>query len=509
MPSTFIIATTIRDLRGEGTSHRSMLVNISQFTLVQDQVAGLIDLELRSIQQDIRNYSQLPPSEALRIESISELRRTWEREYQDAGFSWPSVQKGLLAGALPIVVKAVNQRTGAASLDYKAHSQTGLRVIAVGGNSLSRGLTLEGLCASYFYRNSQMYDTLLQMGRWFGYRDGYEDLVRLWITGDAAQWYSHITLASEELRDEFKKMRSMARTPKDFGLKVRLSPDSLIVTARNKMRMAYAIEKLVSVSEAGIETPRIRSSRASIRANVVAVKDFLDDLSAACIAKETSSLGNSIWRKVPKLLIAKLLTRYESHPYNMSFQGGDLAAFIDRTTEPRLAEWDVAIPNGGEDEIDFLGVRIKPQKRTVEINNQAGAIVVSGSKARVGSRGVEREGISPEQIRMMEEEYKAMKPGKNVPDHEYRKIRHRPLLLIHVVKAYCDGEPYDSGGHPLIALGLSFPKFDDSGIAGRVKYRVNLVEWRSMFESEADDEEDAEENGLATSNAVARTRNRF
>ena len=61
----------------------------------------------------------------------------------------------------------------------------------------------------------------------------------------------------------------------------------------------------------------------------------------------------------------------------------------------------------------------------------------------------------------------------------------------------------------LIALGLSFPKFDDSGIAGRVRYRVNLVEWRSMFESEADDEEDIEENGFATSSAVARTRDRL
>ena len=179
---TFIIATTIRDLRGAGPSHRSMLVNVSQFTNVQDQVERLIDLELRRIQQDIRNYSQLPTGEALRIESISELRRTSEREYQSAGFSWPSVQKGLPKGALPVVVKAVNQRTGAASLDYRLHSQTGLRVIAVGGNSLSRGLTLEGLSTSYFYRNSQMYDTLLQMGRWFGYRDGYEDLIRLWIT---------------------------------------------------------------------------------------------------------------------------------------------------------------------------------------------------------------------------------------------------------------------------------------------------------------------------------------
>lgn len=506
---TFIISTTIRDLRGEESGHRSMLVNVSQFTLVQDQVAGLIDLELRNIQQDIRNYSQLPPSEALKIESISELRRTWEREYQGAGFGWPSVQKGLLDGTLPIVVKAVNQRTGAASLDYKAYSQTGLRVIAVGGNSLSRGLTLEGLCVSYFYRNSQMYDTLLQMGRWFGYRDGYEDLVRLWITDDAAQWYSHISLASEELRDECKKMRVLARTPRDFGLKVRLSPDSLIVTARNKMRLSYTIERLVSVSERLIETPRIRSSRDSIRANVLAIKDFLDDLSANSIARD-SSLGHSLWRKVPKALIAKLISSYNSHPSNMRFQGADLADFLDRTPAPGLADWDVAIPNGEEEVIDFFGVRLQPQKRTVEINTQTRAILVSGAKARVGSRGIEKLGIAPEKVKEIEEEYKASNPGKSIPDSKYREIRQRPLLLIHLVNAYLDKEnPYDSGGDPLIALGLSFPKFDDSGFAGRVKYRVNLVEWRSMFESEADDEEDIEENGLATSSAVARTRDRF
>ena len=178
------------------------------------------------------------------------------------------------------------------------------------------------------------------------------------------------------------------------------------------MRLAKTIEKFVSVSETGIETPRIRFSRDSLRANVLAVKDFLDDLSVTRIAKETSSLGNSLWRKEPKALIAKLLRRYDSHPSNMLFQGGDLADFLDRTPEPRLAEWDVAIPNGGEPEIDFLGVRIRPQRRAVEINNQSKAIIVSGARARVGSRGVEREGINPEQVRMMEEKYKAENPEK-------------------------------------------------------------------------------------------------
>src|ERR1035438_8261726 len=233
---SFIIGTTIRDLRGEGPTHRSMLVNVSRFTAVQDQVATLVHTLLANSQKDIRNYSQLPSSEALNNTTIAGLRETWKREFGNDAIPWAQVQPALLNAALPIVVQAVNQRTGAASLDYAKHSATGLRVIAVGGNSLSRGLTLEGLSTSYFYRNSQMYDTLLQMGRWFGYRDGYSDVCRLWLSEEAIQWYSHITTATEELRAEVKKMRRKNATPREFGLKVRAHPDSLIVTAQNKMR---------------------------------------------------------------------------------------------------------------------------------------------------------------------------------------------------------------------------------------------------------------------------------
>ena len=121
------------------------------------------------------------------------------------------------------------------TLDYNANRQDGLNVIAVGGFSLSRGLTLEGLMVSYFMRNSMMYDTLMQMGRWFGYRPGYEDLCRIWMPEAAQGWYEHVAESIEELRGEFRSMEASNATPEEFGLKVRSHPDTLIVTARNKM----------------------------------------------------------------------------------------------------------------------------------------------------------------------------------------------------------------------------------------------------------------------------------
>lgn len=490
----FILANAIRDLRGEGATHRSMLVNVSRFTNVQDQVAELLDQELRQMQQDVRNYSRLRVDEAIRNRSIASLRETWEREFQDAGPEWLDVQAALVDAALPILVKSVNQRTGAASLDFAANRQTGLRVVAVGGNSLSRGLTLEGLCVSYFFRNTQMYDTLLQMGRWFGYRDGYADLCRVWLTDEAIHWYSHIANATDELREEIRRMHAANLTPRDFGLKVRSHPDSLLVTARNKMRTATGIERVISVSGEGLETPQLHSDPDTIRVNATAAERFVRELADAGISSSTSIWGNTIWHDVPKNHIASLLRRFVSHPLDFVFQQDFLAAFLDHTSEPCLEQWDVVIPNGREPEQEFAGIRYRLQKRKVAVNSATRAILVSGRSRRVGSRGIEREGMPPDLVRRLEEEYKANHAGASIPDKEFRAHRQRPLLLLHLTAPIKDGLPLDTGGRPLVALGLSFPTFDDSSVAKRVRYEINLVAFRNMFDIEVDDEPETEDD---------------
>ena len=77
---------------------------------------------------------------------------------------------------------------------------------------------------SYFMRNSMMYDTLMQMGRWFGYRPGYQDLCRIWMPEEAQGWYEHIAESTESLRDEMRNMEAVGATPADFGLKGQKSP---------------------------------------------------------------------------------------------------------------------------------------------------------------------------------------------------------------------------------------------------------------------------------------------
>jgi hypothetical protein len=485
----FIVATTIRDIRGEGKTHRSMLVNVSRFTAVQDQVAGAVDNYVRDIQRDVRNFSQLPPADALAVPNIAALHDTWRAEFTSDGPSWVAMQAAMHEAVQPIVVRAVNQRTGAASLDYKAHKDQGLRVIAVGGNSLSRGLTLEGLSTSYFRRNSQMYDTLLQMGRWFGYRKGYADLCRLWLGEEAFTWYSHITRASAELRLEFKRMKRLNLTPNDFGLKVRAHPDALIITARNKMRTANTVVREVSLSGESIETTRLSTSAQVIRANEAAAARFVEALRS--VDPGEASVRGWIWHNVPRAQIAAFLASFTTHALNYDFQADRLSDFLERTAEPCLEAWDVSIPSGSRDPEQLGGQVVRPYKRHVAVNAANGSLLVSGSSSLVGSPDDEREGLTDEQLKQAAEQSDG-KPTRG----DYRAARTSPLLLLHTLRGFTrvPGEksastPYQPGLPVLVALGLIFPVFDDSDVRERVEFKVNLVEWRSLVAPEIEDDE--------------------
>ena len=484
----FFIASVIRDRRHERNPHRSMLVNVSRLTAVQNHVKELVDAYARQLQRDIRNFAQLPPLEAISNPSIAALRDTWKAQFAVADADWEAIQHDLSEGTQPITVRAVNQSASAASLDYKSYSDTGLRVIAVGGDSLSRGLTLEGLSTSYFYRNAQAYDTLLQMGRWFGYRDGYDDLCRIWIADEALHWYGHIWSATEELRDEFRRMRRLDLTPQEFGLKVRSHPDALMVTARNKMRTAQTIVREVSLSGNGIETARLLSGDRQLDGNAQLAATFIGRLGTSGFGAEKSLYGSWIWRGVPSRLVAELLADVQTHPRNHDFQSEALGKFLGATKIEALQLWDVAVPQGSGDLERFAGLDLRPQVRHLILKREESSILVSGAKARVGSRGVEREGLDLDVVERVLAEHS----GENVSDRHYRMVRARPLLLLHVLRGTIGEEDSwyrPAPASPLVALGLSFPPFDDSGIAGRVEYKVNTVEWRQLFSAEETDED--------------------
>jgi hypothetical protein len=280
----FLISSAIRDLREEPLRHRTMLVNASRFTAVQGRIAETLKAFLYELTEDVKQY--LARDESWHKHAhLQWLQALWAEHYSNSSCTWDQIRLGLYESISTIAVVTVNQNTeDTERLNYHRYAKTrhGRRVIAVGGLTLSRGLTLYGLCVSYFYRNSKAYDTLLQMGRWFGYRPGYDDLCRVWVDPAAAGWYRHLSEVVDELRTDIRWMHANKLPPSKFGMRVRSHPGALIVTALNKMRNASTVPVAVSYSCFGAETPLLPDDVERNSKNLETVIDFARDLGLLC-----------------------------------------------------------------------------------------------------------------------------------------------------------------------------------------------------------------------------------
>jgi hypothetical protein len=500
---TFILARAIRIARGDKGIHCSMLVNVSRFTNVQRQLRDEIHSRLERMQASLRINGALPPDNAGKDPEIRELARVWEAEYSDAGFAWPEVLGQLHDAAAPMKVVEVNSRS-AGTLNYSDHARNGLNVIAVGGFSLSRGLTLEGLIVSYFLRNSMMYDTLMQMGRWFGYRDGYDDLCRVWLPEEAEGWYAHIAESIEMLRDELRSMEAAGATPEEFGLKVRSHPDTLIVTARNKIGSGEPIVVSIGLGNNFVETAMLKRNESSLEHNRSAAKRLADDLAHAGYPLRAAMAvpGGHLISGAPVAAVDRFLTAFDNHPGSMLTDTGPIRRYIQDRADSELAQWDILFaslqhpdPNSIED--DSLGIKINCQHRSAGDKSDGSTLRVT-NRQRVASRGIERTGITASDIDKAQEKYRqslgqaALGERRiNYPDRIYRAVRKRPLLIIHLLKINSEPGAADYP-KPVVAWGISFPQTHLE--EKRVEYVVNTTWLRENYGSDLEDDEMGGEN---------------
>ena len=490
----FILVIAVRLLRGQIKKHNSMLVNISRFTNIQSQIRNILHEYLQKLIQQIRfNYAK-PVADALKNPLIKKLYEHWKKEFGEKEFIWDEIQAVLLEATAPVKIIEINSRSND-TLDYENYNNDGLNVIAVGGFSLSRGLTLEGLSVSYFLRNSMMYDTLMQMGRWFGYRPGYEDLCRVFMPSLAAGWYAHISEATEELKAELRQMELANLTPKDFGLKVRSHPDSLIVTARNKMRTGEKVTRLIDLSEKLIETDKLFKSQSDIKQNRNLLSSFISNL------KKIKSPGftaakNFLWNNVPAELVIEFLNGYKNHPASIRTSTTPVVEYINKRKGDELEKWDVVIINKDvvktSDKVLFHGIAVGCQKRSAGVRSeQLPNCIIVGEKARVGSTRDEREGLSQREIEKAEQLFKEEPDpkAKEITGHYYRKVRPRPLLMIHLLNSFYEAKSEQKPGPKgVVAYGISFP---ESRVADSpVQYVVNTTWWKTEYGDDLEGDED-------------------
>lgn len=482
----FIIARAIRNLRGQEGKHCSMLVNVSRFVSVQKEVRSFIALRLDRIREAVKANYMMPEATSGKNEHIARLRATFDAEFANNELSgrhydWSQVKAALWSVFEHLRTYVVNSKSDEV-LDFAKYEKEGVGVtaIAVGGLSLSRGLTIEGLTISYMYRNTKMYDTLMQMGRWFGYRPGYEDTCRVWLSNDSINWYKHISLASDELRQQIIRMRQADLSPRDFGLYVKSHPDSLLVTAANKMRSGERVilnQNFTGLLIESYDLPLIQDINAE---NEALIKEYWSNGFGGTI-EDTKQKGLFI-PNVDVEKIDEFLLRFKSHK-DAKKRKIDALEYL-RAISAKYPKGDVLLISKGPVEPDSF--HLGAQQRTAE-DATPDKWRVSGY--RVASRGDEKLGLTPEQI----ESAKKLAAGdtssksKQPSDIHYRITRNKPLLMLHVLEPTDKAELADSR---VPAWGLSYP----DGLYGvEIEVIANKV-WMEQMYGSLDDDPDADED---------------
>lgn len=334
----FVLATAARDTRTGAQPASSMLLHASQLVVQQDVLADLVRERVAQLRQRWR-YQHTA--------TRKEFRARWESEFvpvsasigDDRVLSFYEIEEAvtqMFRRELPVLVLH-NRSTD--ELDYERNPN--LRAVIVGGNKLSRGLTLEGLLVSYYVRRANAYDTLLQMGRWFGYREEYVDLTRLYTTATLADRFRDLATYEEELRREIRLYEQLGMTPMDFGPRIRKHP-AMQITAPKRMGSARPIAYSYSASIQQTITFQL-DEPAWLEGNLLATRHLLDRLGAPN-ASETEG-GRPTWTGVDWREVDLFLAEYRTHPDSTRFVAWRVREYLtaQATRHGELVRWIVSV----------------------------------------------------------------------------------------------------------------------------------------------------------------------
>ncbi|SFK64847.1 Type III restriction enzyme, res subunit [Nitrosomonas aestuarii] len=479
----FILSRAIRNLRGQEKKHASMMINMSRFVATQRDVKQLVELYLDEISKAIKFNYKLPIANAEKDLFIRQFKEDFRKEYSDAGLSWETVLKELNDAAQAVKTFLVNGKSDE-TLDYSAYEKEGdaLTAVAIGGLSMSRGLTVEGLTISYIYRNSKMYDTLMQMGRWFGYRDNYEDLCRVYMSDVSKGWYSHISEATEELRAQIKRMIREGKKPSDFGLYVRAHPDTLIVTALNKMRFAKNKSFQVSYDGQLKETHILSNDERLHDKNRELLNSFFQKL----ISREEpyiDSTGSYLFRDISWETIQEIVLKFKFH--KSLYDLDELIPDYIKKVSDILPNWDVSFknPEGKQPEgSEILASQIRDigYKETGKPKKPEYAPGwYTGNKQRFSGNSMFAIGLDDDQ-KEYAQKLAEDADRKNPIFSDFTNARTKPILMFHLLDLIDKKNNEEVILKRAPALSVSFPNSTDFRT---VDYTVGPV-WLKQFEQE-------------------------
>ena len=508
---SFLINNVVRTIRGDGTKHRSMMVNITKFNDLQDVICSLIQNYVADLRNVIEQDGCKPLDKFIRNAEAERLYKLFMesdfykpiREGNDkyAAISWGEIQRGLYDEIVLFEEVVINYRyRGELRYSYKAHKDKGARVIVIGGYVLSRGLTLEGLCVSYYSRSATAYDTLLQMCRWFGYRPGYEDLCRIYMTQTSIDSFVAVLDAVRNMKEQFSQMALLHKKPRDFGLMVKESPDTLettlLITSRNKMRHTDVFERYLNYGGVYADTSKLFKDPNRNIKNKLAVEKFMKKVGRPFVQVKNRHMLRNVDQKEIAELISNLLIPFE----NRKFDVENLSTYIAESELYPL--WDVVIATGEGKEINIDGHELKVPTRSFHFDEEANYIRIGGSNNRILDPGIFDSGTDmtiEKKKELLDQKNANAEEGKHYDDLtalDYLKYREEPLLVFYPIDLIADDQDKQKiksgyGDDLLWGFAVGFPLKDKKE---KMRYRLNKIKMEERTQNDDSDEDEEELN---------------
>ena len=457
----FLLNIAIRWRRGQEAKHNSMLIHATRFTDVHRKLSLLVDNYLSLLKSDISSYALLKNAEEQSL-NIKDLRITFEKYYMNIEFCWDEIKEQLHYSTKTIIVREVHQKR-TIELEYRKDRPT--NAIVVGGTSVARGFTLEGLSVSYFLRNTIFYDTLMQMGRWFGYRDGYEDLCKIYMTDEMMDNFTQIIEATEDLIQNLRLMASSKRTPLDFGLAVRQHPDSLLqITAKNKLKNTKRFLHSMNLNGHLKETVRFSKDLKIHEFNFTVIENLIKKISKI-------DSGKYIWKDIDRSIVSDFLENFKTWD-GQGIYGLMPIRHIQKYADTIDTKWDVVLYTGTslECKIDIISIKTEMRTSYTEKNDYY----------EIGQRKISS-GL-PEIVLLSDTDIEKLKSKSfTKPREQTQYIREKlekPILMLHILNT--------EFVKFLPAFGVCFP---NNGLDNTqtVEYTMNTVLIRELEEMDSDD----------------------
>lgn len=334
----FWLATAARNARGDDNAHSTMLIHTAVPIAVHMAFRDPIEDFQASVLTDLRRQDSL---------IHGELRELWEDEATRVPASEWGRRQNTYDEVAPHVLSAV-ERTRVILDNYLSEERLiykndePLVAIAIGGNTLSRGLTLEGLVVSFFVRSANTYDTLMQMGRWFGYRKGYEDLPRIWMTSGLRDDFRHLVTVEREMRDDIEHYQLQDLTPLDAAVRIKTHP-SLRITAK----MGAASPQYVSFAGRRLYTRYFKPKDGDwLKENFAAADELLGTASGSATSKQGRA---TLYEDVTWTAVTRFLRKYRVHEDSTDLDRDLMIKYIEERVNDAsatLERWTVAVIQG-------------------------------------------------------------------------------------------------------------------------------------------------------------------